>query len=439
MMKLTPEEQQMLDGAQGRATQKAMEILVALGTIYGAERMVPVTSVQIAGVSYDNLGEAGLHWLSEMADGGGKTRVLTTLNPAGMDIENWQALGISEDFARQQLRVIDAFARMNVVTTCSCTPYLIGNSPHFGQHIAWSESSAVCYANSVIGARSNREGGPSALAAALTGVTPEYGLHLDANRRPGVTIHVEARLPDNNDFGTLGVVIGKRLEQLTQPHPSTARRAHAARERNAVESKNARRSAQDATEQLPQFKEKPIAYITGIDQASVEQLKSFCASIATYGGAALFHMRGVTPEADRFSAPGETIVITQTDLDQAQQSLISAEADEADFVSLGCPHLTLNEIARIAELLDGKRVTKEFWITTARPIKQMADRMGYTHIIEAAGAKFAADTCCVVAPIKGRFKALITDSAKACYYASGKNKFKTIILPFDELVLAATR
>jgi predicted aconitase len=326
--------------------------------------------------------------------------VLTTLNPAGMDIENWQALGISEDFARNQLRVIDAFARMNVVTTCSCTPYLIGNAPHFGQHIAWSESSAVCYANSIIGAQSNREGGPSALAAALTGVTPEYGMHLEANRHPGITIHVEAKLPDNNDFGALGVVIGKTLEQL---------------------------------------KERPIAYITGVDQASVENLKSFSASVATYGGAAMFHMRGITPEAERYAAPDETITITQADLDHAQQSLISAEAEEADFASLGCPHLTLNEIAHIAELLEGKHVTKEFWITTARPIKQMADMMGYTRIIEVAGAKFAADTCCVVAPIKGRFKALITDSAKACYYASGKNQLKTIIKPFDEVVLAATR
>jgi len=371
-----------------------------LGTIYGAERLVPVTSVQIAGVSYDNLGEAGLHWLSEMAGGGGKTRVLTTLNPAGMDIENWQALGISEEFARNQMLVIDAFARMNVVTTCSCTPYLIGNSPHFGQHIAWAESSAVCYANSVIGARSNREGGPSALAAALTGVTPVYGFHLDENRRPGVTIEVQAALPDNDDFGVLGVVIGKQLER---------------------------------------FKQKPIAYILGVDQASVENLKSFCASIATYGGAALFHMRGVTPEADRFPAPDESILITQADLDAAKAMLTSSEVEDADFVSLGCPHLTLKEIARIAELLKGHQVTKEFWITTARPTKQMADTMGYTQTIEEAGAKFAADTCCVVAPIKGRFKALITDSAKACYYASGKNKFKTIILPFDEVVLAALK
>ncbi len=399
-MKLTSDEQRMLDGELGRATQKAMEILVALGTIYGAERMVPVTSVQIAGVSYDNLGEAGLHFLSEMADGGGKTRVLTTLNPAGMDIENWQALGISEEFARSQMRVIEAFARMNVVTTCSCTPYLIGNSPHFGQHLAWAESSAVCYANSVIGARSNREGGPSALAAALTGVTPEYGLHLEENRRPGVTIEVEAALPDNDDFGALGVVIGKQLER---------------------------------------FKQKPVATILGVDQASVENLKSFCASVATYGGAALFHMRGVTPEADRYAPPDEHLTITQADLDAAKAALTSAESDEADFVSLGCPHLTLNEIARIAELLKGHKVTKEFWITTARPTKQMADMMGYTRIIEAAGAKFAADTCCVVAPIKGRFKVLVTDSAKACYYAAGKNKFKTIIKPFDEVVLEALK
>jgi predicted aconitase len=397
-VKLTSEEQRMLDGDYGRATQKALEILAALGTIYGAEKMTPVTSAQISGVSYDNLGEAGLHFLSEMADGGGQARVLTTLNPAGMDIENWQALGISAEFARNQLRVIDAFARMNVITTCSCTPYLSGNVPHFGQHLAWAESSAVCYANSVIGARTNREGGPSALAAALTGVTPEYGFHLEANRRPGLTLHVQAALNENNDFGVLGIAIGQRLER---------------------------------------FAEKPIAYITGVERASVEQLKSFCASIATYGGVALFHMAGITPEAERYAPPAETLIIDQADLDAATRALNVATPDEVDFVSLGCPHLSIHEIARLAELLKGRRVTKEFWITTARPTKHLADQMGYTRSIEAAGAKFAADTCCVVAPIAGRFKALVTDSAKACYYAAGKNQFKTLLKPFDEVVLAA--
>jgi predicted aconitase len=400
-MKLSSEEQAMLEGHHGKATQKAMEILSALGTIYQAEQMIPVTSVQIAGVSYANLGEAGLQFLAEMADGGGRARVLTTLNPAGMDVENWEALGISQEFARNQQRVIDAFAQMNVITTCSCTPYFVGNTPHFGEHIAWAESSAVCYANSVLGARSNREGGPSALAAALTGRTPAYGYHLAENRRPTMTVVVEAELAGTNDFGALGKAIGEKL-----------------------------------TEEGGKF----LPFITGIEQATVEHLKSFCASIATYGGIALFHMEGITPEVAQMTPPVNTITITQADVEAARESMTDVVlSEEIDFVSLGCPHLSIKEIARIAELLAGKRVTKEFWITTARPVKQMADMMGYTQIIEASGAKFAADTCCVVAPIKGRFNVLVTDSAKACYYAYAKNKFKTVIKPFDEVVAEALK
>ena len=400
-MRLNPKEQEMLDGHNGEATRKAMEILAALGTIYGAERMLPVTSVQVAGVSYENLGEAGLEFLTEMADQGGKARVLTTLNPAGMDIENWQSLGISSEFAENQKRVIEAFARMGVITTCTCTPYLSGNLPHFGEHIAWAESSAVCFANAVIGARTNREGGPSALAAALTGCTPEYGMHLDRERQPVVRVQVKARMeaengaPGTHLFGALGRTIG---------------------------------------EQLAASGLRPVPYIQGIERATLEELKSFCASLATYGGTALFHMAGITPEAAAVAVPAETLVVTQPDLEAAIQSLNDAEPGEVDFVSLGCPHLSLGEIARIAALLEGKQVVKEFWITTSRPNKQMADRMGYTHIIEASGAKFAVDTCCVVAPIKGRFHTLATDSAKACYYAYAKNKFKTVFKSFDQVV-----
>jgi len=331
-----------------------------------------------------------------MADGGGRAQVLTTLNPAGMDIENWQTLGISAEFAENQQRVLDAFACMNVITTASCTPYLIGNTPHFGEHIAWAESSAVCYAISVLGARTNREGGPSALAASLTGRTPEYGYHLDEARQPTVTFIMDDIISENSDFGALGKAIGEQVQGS-----------------------------------------RAVPYIRGIKTASVENLKSFCASVATYGGVALFHMDGITPEASTVSPPHTQIHISLADIHQARESMIDAESDEVDFVSLGCPHLTIKEIARIAEMLSGKRVTKEFWITTARPTKQIADMMGFTGVIEAAGAKFAADTCCVVAPIKGRFNALVTDSAKACYYASAKNKFKTIIKPFDEVVLTA--
>lgn len=397
-MILSQDELLMLKGDQGPAARTAMQILAALGRIYGAERLLPVASVQIAGVSYDNLGEAGLEWLEEMALGGGKAQVLATLNPAGMDIENWQALGIPPDFAAKQQQIIQAFARMGVTTTCTCTPYLAGNLPQFGQHLAWAESSAVCYANSVLGARTNREGGPSALAAALTGRTPAYGYHLDENRRPGVAVAVHAKVQGTHAFGALGKAIGEKLEAAGR---------------------------------------KAVPYITSLPSASLEELKAFCASLATYGGAALFHMPGVTPEAGQFTPPAESFSVTQAELEAAAASLSDAAPHEVDFVTLGCPHLSLDEIARLAGLLEGRRVVKEFWITTARVTKQMADRLGYTAVIEASGAKFSADTCCVVAPIQGRFTALATDSAKACYYAYARHKFKTVFKPFDEVVKEA--
>ncbi len=391
-MELTKAEQKMLEGKNGPALRKSMEILVALGEIYGAKNLVDVTSVQIAGVSYDNLGDAGLEFLDDLAKDG-KVRVLTTLNPAGMDLENYQALGISEDFAVKQKLVIDAFTKMGVLPTCTCTPYLIGNNPHFGQHIAWSESSAVAYANSVLGAKTNREGGPSALASALTGKTPLYGMHLDENRNAQIKVKLKAKIKGTNEFGALGKVIGEKV------------------------------------------KAKPVLII-GIKEATIEELKSFSASIATYGGAAIFHIKGITP--NKTPTPKEEMIVIREDIDKALKEMTMDDC-EVDFVSIGCPHASINEIAKVAELLKGKKVTKEFWITTARPTKRIADTAGYSKIIEAAGAKFAADTCCVVAPIKGRFKCLATDSAKGCYYAYSKNQSKTKILPLEKLVEEACK
>lgn len=390
-VKLTQEEQEMLDGKKGNAVKKSMEILCALGEIYGAKNLVSITSVQIAGVSFDNLGDAGLEYLDELAKDG-RVRVLTTLNPAGMDLENREALGISEEFAVKQKLVIDAFAKMGVITTCTCTPYLIGNAPHFNQHIAWSESSAVCYANSVLGARTNREGGPSALASAFTGKTAMYGMHLDENRNAKVKVKVLEMPRGTQWFGALGKAVGDKI------------------------------------------KNKP-AYITGVGEATIEELKSLSASIATYGGAAIFHMEGITPS--KTPIPTEEIIITKQDLEKALADM--TDDCVVDFVSVGCPHASIHEIEVLAKLLEGKKVKKEFWITTARPTKKIADQMGFSKIIEGAGAKFAADTCCVVAPIKGRFKCLATDSAKGCFYGAGKNNFKVKIMGVEELVEEACK
>ena len=391
---LTSEEKEMLEGKHGKATRKAMEIITTLGEIYGAKRLIPVTSVQIAGVSYNNLGEAGLEYLSEMAEDG-KTRVLTTLNPAGMDMVEWKKHGISEDFAKNQERVVEAFERMGVITTCTCTPYLIGNLPHFGEHIAWAESSAVCFANSVIGAYTNREGGPSALATALTGRTAEYGFHLEENRIAQVKYVVKTELKNTDDFGLLGKVIGSRTGKI-------------------------------------------IPYITGIEHATTEELKSFCASIATYGGVAIFHMEGITP--NKTPIPEKTEVVTGDDLRGARDEL-DDEGAEIDFISIGCPHASIKEIANIAEMLEGKKVTdgKTVWITTAKPTKDLAIKMGYYDTIESAGAFLVADACCAVAPLEGKFKGLMTDSAKACYYARGKNKFKTEIRTVEECITEAIK
>ncbi|MFB3889011.1 MAG: aconitase X [Candidatus Bathyarchaeia archaeon] len=392
-MNLTKEEQRMLDGEDGYAVRKSMEILVALGDIYGAQSLIKVGSVQVAGVSYHNLGDAGLEFLNELAKDG-RVRVLTTLNPAGMDLENWRNLGISPDFAAKQNLVIDAFERMGILVSCTCTPYLIGNLPRYGEHIAWSESSAVTFANSVLGAKTNREGGPSALAAAFVGKTPAYGLHLDQNRKPEIHVQVNAQLTKLSDWGALGYAVGKKAENK-------------------------------------------IAYLTGIAEAEVDELKSFCASVVTYGAKPLFYIRGITPGSETVQPPKETISVEQADIKNAYES-INDEVSDIDFVCVGCPHCSIKEIEQIANLLQGKKVasTSELWVATSRTAKQLADKRGYTQAIEAAGGKFACDTCMAVAPLKGRFKALATTSAKGCFY-SRQNLMKTKMGSIEECINAA--
>lgn len=388
-MKLDDEDRRLLSGERGRAARQSMEILVALGKIYGAEKLVPISSVQVAGVSYDNLGEAGLEYLEELAKDG-KVKVLTTLNPAGMDLENYKALGIGEEFAKNQKRVIDAFVKMGIIPSCTCTPYFIGNKPKEGEHIAWSESSAVCFANSVLGARTNREGGPSALAAAICGKTPLYGMHLEQNRQAQVAVRVEGEISGTEMFGALGKATGEKIGN-----------------------------------KIPLF--------IGIKSASVEELKSLCASIATYGGTSMFHVQGITPNKTKI--PAESISLSAADISSALSSM--SDEGQPDLVALGCPHLSMLEIGKIAQMLRGKKVKIETWLCISRQVKKEAEKLGLAQEIEKSGAKFAADTCMVVAPIKGRFACVASDSAKSCYYSRAKNKFGTKVGSIEKCIKCA--
>jgi predicted aconitase len=376
MMRLTAEEEAMLAGDSGPAVTKAMEILVALGTIYGAEDLVPVSSVQVAGVSFGNVGQAGLEFIQEWADQGARVVVPTTLNPAGMDLEAWQEMGVPEDFARPQLLLIEAYKAMGITISCSCTPYLLGVVPQLGEHLAWSESSAVGYANSVLGARTNREGGPSALAAAITGRTPNYGLHLDHNRQAQLVVNVKCEVDSVADYGALGYVVGKW--------------------------------AGDSV---------PYLRLLSGRKPGLEQLKAFSAALAASGAVALYHLEDVTAEA-RLGLVLSTDLprITIESLEDAYRALDGA-GRSVDLVWIGCPHASLEEMEQVADLLSGRTVTAELWVTGAREIVEQAQARGLSERLQAAGARLVAGACLIGAPLRQMgFTSVATNSSKGAFY-----------------------
>ena len=390
-MYLTKEEEQMLNGGQGEVVERLFRLLVRLGDIYGADKMIPVGSVQVAGVSYKSIGEPGTAFLEDISSKGTKVQVLTYLNPAGMDLENWKKIGFPAGFAKNQLRIINAFKAMGIVVTSTCTPYLAGNLPRFREHIAWSESSAVSFSNSVIGARTNREGGPSALAAAICGRTANYGLHLWEHRQPTIKIKVSADLTYASDYGALGYYVGKQVKNK-------------------------------------------IPYFTGIQNADTDQLKALGAAMAASGAVALYHVEGLTPEADLVETKGlESIQVGAQELKETYAKLNSGK--KPDVVILGCPHASLREIAALSDKLKGKRLKRPVWICTSRMMKEAADRMGFTEVIEKAGGHIVADTCMVVSPIEDMgYKTTGVNSGKAANYLPGFCKQQVVFAPLNELI-----
>jgi len=399
-MRLTDVEQAMLAGDLGRGVQKAMEILTALGRIYGAEDMAPVTSVQVAGVSYKNLGEAGLEFLAEWAAQGARVRVPTTLNPAGLDLQRWRELGFDADFADRQARVIQVFSDMGIRTTCTCTPYFVGNLPELGGHVAWAESSAVSFANSVLGARTNREGGPSALAAAITGRTPYYGLHLSENRRAQLIVEVRCPVQSIADFGALGAMVG-RIARNRVPYFRASS--------SGFWVPGSELPASSTEPKTPNSK----------PQTRVDLLKGLGAAMAASGAVALYHIEGITPEAnepDIIAPDAETIVIES--LEEGYAALDSGADDTIDLVWIGCPHASLDELTQVIELLAGRRIQIALWVTMAREVRAEAEKAGLVEALESLGGRAVADTCLVVAPVKELgFRCMATPSGKGAYYA----------------------
>jgi predicted aconitase len=396
-MRLTAEEEAMLAGAHGPATRKAMEILVALGTIYGAEDLVPVSSVQVAGVSYGTVGQAGLEFIRAWAEEGARVRVPTTLNPAGMDLEAWQEMGVPEEYARRQLELIAAYRAMGITTSCSCTPYLLDVSPQFGEHLAWSESSAVCYANSVLGARTNREGGPSALAAAITGRTARYGLHLDHNRQARLLVDVKCDVESIADYGALGYMVGQR--------------------------------AGDSV---------PYLRLPSGQKPGLEELKALGAAMAASGAVALYHLKGVTAEARLGEMPiPDAPLITIKSLEDGYRSL-DGTGQDIQLVWIGCPHTSLAEIEQVVDLLQGRTLAAELWITEAREIINQARASSLADRLEASGGRLVADACLIGAPLRQMgFTSVATNSSKGAFYLRSLQGFDVRFGPLAQCVEAA--
>lgn len=388
-MQLNPAEQKMFDGEEGEAARQSMEILVALGKIYGADKMVPVSSVQVAGVSYKTIGDAGLEYLQDLAAKGARVTVPSFLNPAGMDIEQWKEMGIPEDFAKKQIEILDAYSKMGIARTCTCAPYFIGIRPKLGEHIAWAESSAVSFANSVLGARTNREGGPSALAAAICGVTPYCGLHLEENRISSVVIDVEAELKTIADFGALGSTVGKLAKR-----------------------------------RIPAFR--------GIKSATEEQLKVLGASMAATGSVPLYFVEDITPEW-KVTEDAEKIPFGKSELETEHSTLDTGHRPQ--LVTIGCPHASLKEIEAVANMTQNRKPTTEFWVCTSRKLKQEADKLGYTKTIEEAGGRVVADTCMVVCPLERMgYEITGTNSGKACKYLPNLCKQKVAFGDLEDIL-----
>jgi predicted aconitase len=397
-MNLTKEEEKMLRGEFGKGTQKAIELLVAIGDAYDAEKMIPITRAHAASSGQ----EGDLYFVELLANGGAKCRVPTSTNPV-YDIEFFhRTFEVPSDEAEVARRVMEAYKRVGAILSWSCLPYLTENVPLFGETVAFSESSATPYVNSVIGATTNREAAQSALAAGVVGRTPEYGLHMKENRKGTVLIRVEATLKDSFDYTLLGQFVGEQIGY-------------------------------------------GIPVLTGITRRpSTEELINFCAMSNTSGAVSMFYIPGFTVEAQTVEeafqgdVPTDNITVTEAELKHTWEELQTARG-KIDFVMLGCPHYTLKQVEEAARLLEGKKIHGgvSFWICASATTKTLAKRMGYVDTIEKAGGNVVVDTC-IDEPCWTMYKDKVgmTDSPKCAYY----RRFKDVVVAkLEDCVEAAVR
>lgn len=400
-MILSDEEHAMLLGEFGESTALAMRVQVGIGEAFDAPYMVPISRAHVALSNQ----EADRWFVEKMVGLGAYCRVAPTVNP-GFDVEYFEGLNqVSAPDIDEMRRTAAAYRQIGAVLNYSCTPYLFDNIPRVGEVVAFSESSATPYVNSIYGARTNRESAQSALCAAITGRVPYYGLLVPEERFGTVIVEVTADLSDDFSYQLLGYAVPQKIRGGS----------------------------------IPVFVGIPT-------DVSPEALMNMGAELNTAGAVSMYHIVGVTPEAPSLSMAlspkGQTeverVVITQADLDAVQVAR-SHRPGHIDFVMLGCPHLSLKQIQTIAQLVHGGKLRTELWLNTSAHTRMLAERMGILQIIEQAGGHIVQDTC-VDQPIWGHLAGKVgaTDSLKCAYYTT-RRSMDFVIRSVEDCVQAAIK
>jgi predicted aconitase len=387
-LRLTDKDQAMLSGKHGPATQMAMRILVRMAEVYEADELLDIVGAHIDSSIY--VGDAGLEYAERLASLGAKVSVPTTLNVTGVDEHHWQEWPVPREWAEKAQRQADAYKSMGAIPTWTCAPYQTEHKPKFGEQIAWGESNPIVFANSVIGARTERYPDLLDVCCAITGRAPAVGLHRTENRAGQILVRladVPERLQADDSFYP---VLGYLLGQIAQDR---------------------------------------VPVVDGLTVTPTEdQLKALGATAASSGAVALFHIVGVTPEAQTLEAafqgrpPQETMELTMADLRATREQLSTGAGETLDMVVLGSPHFSLAEFRQLARLAVGKsqHPRVQFLVTTSRIVRDVAQATGVLQPVLDFGARLTVDTCILATPmLPPEIKTIMTNSGKYAYYSPG--------------------
>lgn len=398
----------LLEGKYGSAKRMAMSIMTRMVEVYGARRLMDISGAHIDSTIY--IGDATLEFAERLTSMRARVVVPTTLNVSGVDEHGWHEWDVPSEWAEKSHRQMVAYQSMGCVPTWTCAPYQTKYRPRFGQQIAWGESNAIAFANSIIGARTERYPDLLDICAAITGRVPAFGLHLTKNRAGQVLVRLVDVPPSVQEEDIFFPLLGYLLGKVAQDH---------------------------------------IPVVEGMETIpSEDQLKALCAAAASTGAVGLLHIVGITPEASTSEAafhgykPQQVIAITMDDLRAANRELNTVEDESLNMVVIGCPHLSLSEFAEVVKLIEGKtrHPDVQFLVTTNREVKDQAMEAGFLSSLEKFGGAMILDTCILATPmLPTEIKVLMTNSAKCAYYTPGLLDKKVVFGSLKDCVGAAVK